>query len=115
VSVTTLPHARTVRFCVLVVSDATTLILSDAQHRLGDRITEHVTIAGIEGAGTWTVVERDQPHHLALETDLTVGHLRISYQVAVLSGGAPVSSATWTSQNLGRRSVPPCRPSPRKG
>ena len=49
--------------------------------RLGDRIVEHVTIAGIEGTGTWTVVEHDAPHHLALETTLAVGVLRISYRL----------------------------------
>ena len=31
VSVTALPHARNARFCVLMASDANTLVLSDAQ------------------------------------------------------------------------------------
>ena len=69
---------------------ATRGVEGDVDHpaRLGDRITEHVSIAGIEGSGTWTVVEYDRPHHLALETDLAVGRLRISYQLATLTGGA---------------------------
>ena len=33
------------------------------------------------------MVEHDHAHHLALETDLVIGHLRISYQLAVVSGG----------------------------
>ena len=67
--------------------------------RLGDQITEHVTIAGIQGSGTWTVVEHDRPHHLAMETDLAFGHLRISYQLTTVDGGRTDSSATWTSPN----------------
>jgi Polyketide cyclase / dehydrase and lipid transport len=59
----------------------------DHPARLGDRITEHVTIAGIEGSGTWTVVEYDRPRHLALETELPVGPLRISYQLSAVDGG----------------------------
>ncbi len=55
--------------------------------RLGDQIIEHVTIAGAQGSGTWTVVEHDRPHHLALETDLAFGHLRISYQLTTVGGG----------------------------
>ena len=68
---------------------ATRGVEGDIDHpaRLGDQITEHVTIAGIEGSGTWTVMQYDRPHHLALETDLAVGHLRISYQLTALSGG----------------------------
>ena len=68
---------------------ATRGVEGDVDHpaRLGDRIIEHVTIAGIEGSGTWTVVEYDRPHRLALETDLAVGHLRIGYQLAAVDGG----------------------------
>jgi len=68
---------------------ATRGVEGDIDHpaRLGDRIIEHVTIAGIEGSGTWTVVEYDRPHHLALEADLAVGHLRISYQLTTVDGG----------------------------
>lgn len=68
---------------------ATRAVEGDIDHpaRLGDRITEHVTIAGLEGTGTWTVTEYDPPHHLALETDLAFGHLRISYQLATEGGG----------------------------
>jgi Polyketide cyclase / dehydrase and lipid transport len=68
---------------------ATRGIEGDVDHpaRLGDHITEHVTIAGVQGTGTWTVVEHDRPHHLALETELAVGPLRISYQLAVVGGG----------------------------
>jgi uncharacterized protein YndB with AHSA1/START domain len=55
--------------------------------RPGDQIIEHVTIAGIHGSGTWTVVEHERPHRLALETDLAFGHLRISYQLTTVDGG----------------------------
>jgi hypothetical protein len=60
----------------------------DHPARLGDRVTEHVTIAGIEGSGTWTVTEYDPPRHLALEADLAFGHLRISYRLEEAEGGA---------------------------
>lgn len=63
--------------------------------RLGDQIIEHVTIAGTRGSGTWTVVEHDRPHRLALETDLAVGHLRISYQLSQETSGA-----TWFQRDL---------------
>lgn len=68
---------------------ATRGVEGDVYHpaRLGDRIIEHVTIAGIEGSGTWTVVEYDRPRHLALKTDLAVGRLRISYQLTTVGGG----------------------------
>ena len=68
---------------------ATRGIEGDVDHpaRLGDHITEHVTIAGVQGTGTWTVVEHDRPHHLALETELAVGPLRISYQLAAVGDG----------------------------
>ncbi len=61
---------------------ATRSVEGDIGHpaRLGDQIIEHVTIAGIHGSGTWTVVEHERPHRLVLETDLAFGHLRISYQ-----------------------------------
>jgi len=68
---------------------ATRGIEGDIDHpaRLGDHITEHVTIAGIEGTGTWTVVEHDRPHRLALETELAMGRLRISYQLVAVADG----------------------------
>ena len=68
---------------------ATRGVDGDADHpsRLGDKIIEHVTISGIEGTGTWTVTEYDRPHHLALETSLAVGDLRISYQLTTVDGG----------------------------
>jgi hypothetical protein len=68
---------------------ATRAVEGDTGHPalLGDQIIEHVTIVGIQGSGTWTVVEHDRPHHLALETDLAFGHLRISYQLATVDGG----------------------------
>jgi len=68
---------------------ATRAVEGDTGHpaRLGDQIIEHVTIVGIQGSGTWTVVEHDRPHHLALETDLAFGHLRISYQLATMDDG----------------------------
>ncbi len=55
--------------------------------RLGDKIIEHVTIAGTEGSGTWTVTGYRPPDHLALETDLAFGRLRIAYQLAAVPGG----------------------------
>ena len=75
---------------------ATRGIEGDVDHpaRLGNHITEHVTIAGLEGTGTWTVVEHDRPHHLALETELTLGRLRISYQLAAVADG------TWFQRDL---------------
>jgi hypothetical protein len=68
---------------------ATRRVEGDIDHpaRLGDRVTEHVTIAGIEGSGTWTVTEYDTPRHLALEADLPFGHLRIGYRLEVAEGG----------------------------
>ena len=59
----------------------------DEPARLGDKIIEHVTIAGIEGTGTWTVTECDPPRHLALEADLAFGHLRIAYALTPEPGG----------------------------
>ena len=63
---------------------ATRAVEGDIGHpaRLGDQIIEHVTIAGIEGTGTWTVVEYNPPYHLALDASLSVGVLRISYHLA---------------------------------
>jgi len=68
---------------------ATRGVAGDVDHpaQLGDQITEHVTIAGIQGSGTWTVVERDPPHHMALETSLAFGQLRISYRFSPAAGG----------------------------
>ena len=68
---------------------ATRGVEGDVDHpaRLGDRITEHVTIAGIDGSGTWTVVEYDRPRRLALATDVAMGHLRICYQLTTVDGG----------------------------
>ena len=68
---------------------ATRGVAGDIDHpaRLGDQIIEHVTIAGVEGSGTWTVIEHDRPYHLALEARLAVGPLRISYQLAAVDGG----------------------------
>jgi hypothetical protein len=47
-----------------------------------------VTIAGIEGSGTWTVVACDPPRHLALEATLGSGPLRISYHLGTTGNGA---------------------------
>jgi hypothetical protein len=60
---------------------ATRGVEGDIDHpaRLGDRITEHATIAGIEGSGIWTVTEHTPPYRLAFETELAVGHLRTAY------------------------------------
>jgi hypothetical protein len=68
---------------------ATRGVEGDTDHpaRLGDKIIEHVTIAGIEGTGTWTVTEYGPPGHLALETDLAVGHLRIAYALTAEPDG----------------------------
>jgi hypothetical protein len=68
---------------------ATRGVEGDVDHpaRLGDQITEHVIIAGTQGSGTWTVVEHDPPYHLALETSLAVGHLRISYALSEAKDG----------------------------
>jgi hypothetical protein len=62
---------------------ATRGVEGDIDHpaRLGDKITEHVTIAGIEGTGVWTVTEHNPPHAIALEADLSFGHLRIGYEL----------------------------------
>jgi uncharacterized protein YndB with AHSA1/START domain len=54
----------------------------DEPSQLGDRIIEHVVIAGIEGTGTWTVVARDRPQRLVLDADLPMGRFRISYGFA---------------------------------
>jgi uncharacterized protein YndB with AHSA1/START domain len=69
---------------------ATRRVEGDVDHpaQRGDRITEHVTIAGIEGSGTWVVVEHDPPRRLAMETDLAVGHLRITYQLSAAGDGS---------------------------
>jgi uncharacterized protein YndB with AHSA1/START domain len=68
---------------------ATRGVEGDIDHpaQLGDRITEHVTVAGIDGSGTWTVVEYEPPHALALEADLGIGFVRISYQLEPAGAG----------------------------
>src|SRR6185437_12479340 len=65
---------------------ATRSVEGDTDHpaRLFDRITEHATIAGVEGTGVWTVTEHAPPHHLAFEAELAVGHLRIAYAFTVV-------------------------------
>jgi len=55
--------------------------------RLGDKITEHVLIGGHEGSATWTVIEHDPPHHMAIETDAAPGRVRISYQLTTTDEG----------------------------
>ena len=52
----------------------------DRPAQLGDRITEHVVIAGVEATGTWSVVECDRPHRLVLVAELPVGRFRINYE-----------------------------------
>jgi Polyketide cyclase / dehydrase and lipid transport len=52
----------------------------DHPARLGDRITEHVTIAGVERSDVWTVTEHTPPHRVAFEAELPVGHQRIAYE-----------------------------------
>jgi hypothetical protein len=68
---------------------ATRGVEGDIDHpaRLGDKITEHVTIAGIDGTGVWTVTEHNQPNSMALEADLSFGHLRIGYELTTTAGG----------------------------
>lgn len=68
---------------------ATRAVEGDIDHpaRLGDKITEYVTIAGIEGSGVWTVTEHDAPHGMALEADLPFGHLRIAYDLTETPDG----------------------------
>jgi hypothetical protein len=68
---------------------ATRSVEGDVEHpaQLGDRITEHVVIAGMEGTGTWTVVARDRPRRLVLAADLPMGRFQISYQFTSSSDG----------------------------
>lgn len=96
---------------------ATRGVEGDIDHpaRLGDRIIEHVTIAGIDGSGTWTVVEHDRPRHLVLETDLAIGQLRISYLLATMAAGRTRFQRDLEYPELDRRSAPPWRPSPLRG
>ncbi len=96
---------------------ATRGVEGDVDHpaQLGDQIIEHVTIAGVDGSGTWTVVEYDRPYHLALETCLAVVTCGSATSWLPWTAEVHGSSATWTSPNWGHRSVPPCRRSLRKG
>ena len=64
---------------------------------LGDRIIEHVTIAGITGTGTWTVVEHNPPHSLALESVLGDNRLRISYRLDAVGDGFVTVVDEWES------------------
>jgi Polyketide cyclase / dehydrase and lipid transport len=84
---------------------ATRGVEGDIDHpaRLGDRVTEHVTIAGIEGSGTWTVTEYDPPRHLALEAYLAFGYLRISYWLAAAAGGGTRFQRDLDFPDLGAR------------
>ena len=60
-----------------------TLRVEGAVHgpaRLGDRIVEHVRIAGHEGSGVWIVTVCDPPRRLVLDSpDAGIGHVRITY------------------------------------
>src|SRR5262249_14558369 len=84
---------------------ATRAVEGDIGHpaRLGDQITEYVTIADIEGSGTWTVTEYSPPHHLVLETDLAVGHLRITYEFATAPDGGTRFQRDLDFPDLGTR------------
>jgi uncharacterized protein YndB with AHSA1/START domain len=68
---------------------ATRGVEGDVDHpaRLGDQITEHVTIAGIEGSGTWTVTEHEPPRRLVLENEHPLGRFRIAYEFTVSENG----------------------------
>lgn len=60
---------------------------TQAPAQLGDRIVEHVRIAGHEGSGTWTVVVHEPPHRLVLDsTDAGIGHIRIGYTLTTEGG-----------------------------
>lgn len=83
----------------------------DEPARLGDQIIGHVTIAGIEGTGTWTVTEYDPPRHLALEADLAFGHLRIAYELAAEPGGGTRFQRDLDFPDLGPPAGRPWRPS----
>ena len=50
-------------------------------------VADEVAFAGIEGTGTWTVVEFEPPYALALETTLGIGQLRIGYQLEPAGDG----------------------------
>ena len=58
----------------------------DHPARLGDRITEHTTIAGVEGSGIWTVTEHTPPHRLAFNAEFGVGRLHIAYSFTTVPG-----------------------------
>ncbi len=67
---------------------ATLGVGGDVDHpaRLGDTIVERVNIGGREGEGTWTVVEADPPHRLALAATTGLGRLRIVYTLTQDAG-----------------------------
>lgn len=70
--------------------------------QLGDRITEHVRIAGREGSGTWTVTVCEPPHRLVLDAPGTgIGHLRIEYTLT------PDGSGTRFVRELALPPLPP--------
>jgi Polyketide cyclase / dehydrase and lipid transport len=73
----------------------------DRPAQRGDRIVEHVTIAGVEGTGTWTVVEADRPRHVVLETQLEAGRVRISYTFEALPDGGTRFERTLEFPDLG--------------
>jgi uncharacterized protein YndB with AHSA1/START domain len=58
----------------------------DRPARLGDRITEHGTITGVDDSGVWMVTEHSPPHRLAFEAELAVGRLRIAYAFTTVPG-----------------------------
>ncbi len=63
---------------------ATVAVTGDVGHpaRLGDAITEHVSIGGEQREGTWTVVVWERPTRLRLETRGGLGLTRIEYTLA---------------------------------
>ncbi|CAJ61690.1 MULTISPECIES: SRPBCC family protein [Frankia] len=59
----------------------------DRPARLGDRILEQVTVAGVDNTVTWTIVDCERPQRLAFTTDVDAGQVRIGYALAALADG----------------------------
>ncbi len=59
----------------------------DRPARLGDVIIERVQLGERPGQGAWTVVQDERPHRLALEANVSLGHLSITYTAEATSDG----------------------------